>query len=317
MTSWKNVVLIPCKDEELAVAQVVSAVKKISPQSRVVVIDNGSTDRTAFVAEKAGAEVLRYAAPGKGRALCHALERISADSYTFVDGDGTYDLSRLPEMIQAVRDGAAMATGVRRTEARKAFPRFHRFGNFLFTQLISLLFRKKVQDVLSGLRVLSHDFVSYSPLTVHGFEVEAYYTLESLVRDLPYEEFEIGYGVRPPGSASKLRSFRDGFKILWCIFDLFRMYRPLAFFGFFSTACFALSLLSGWQPISEFLQEGYVYAVPRAVLAAALMNLSFVLSGLGLILSSQMRFHLRNLEIHRFQKQRRLEVQKEGMRRVS
>ncbi len=299
MPSWLNAVIIPCRNEATSIESVIANVRRVSPDSLIVVVDNGSTDATAQLAKNAGAVLLSCAQAGKGRAIKFALDRIQADSYTLIDGDGTYDVSRLPEMIKAIQNGASMSVGVRRARSKKSYPRFHHFGNWLFSTLLSLLFGKKANDVLSGLRVLSHEFALYSPLMVKGFEVEAFYTLEASIRDVEVKEFEIDYYERGEGSHSKLRSFSDGFRILRCILGLFRTYRPMPFFLILSVICFSLGILSGLRPIMEYMNEGYVYAVPRAVLAAALVNLSFITLGFGLTLSSQMTYHLKNLEVKR------------------
>lgn len=297
--SWSNVVLIPCRNEEASIQDVIEHIRLCDPTSRIVVIDNASSDQTGKKAAQMGVDVLYCEEPGKGRALKMALDMIEADSYTFIDGDGTYEASLLPQMIQAVRSGAGMAVGVRKANSKKAFPRYHRLGNWIFSQLLSVLFARPVQDVLTGFRVLSRDFVLFSPLTVKGFEVEAFYTLEAVVRDLKIREFPIGYYERAPGGKSKLNSFRDGFRILLCIFDLFRTYRPLPFFSILAMCFFVMGLCSGYQPILEFAKEGYVYAVPRAVLAAALMNLSFICLGFGFLLSNHIRCHFQSLQVQR------------------
>lgn len=297
--SWINAVLIPCRNEAPSIEKVISEVKRVDPSSRIIVIDNGSVDRTAELAMKAGAEVLFCSEPGKGRALRMAFEHVVADSYTFIDGDGTYDPSSLKLMVEAVQKGSSMAVGVRMARSRKSFPRFHRFGNWIFTRLLSTLFGRELRDVLSGFRVISQDFALYSPLMVKGFEVEAFYSLEASVRDLSIKEFEVDYYERVQGSHSKLHSFRDGLRILFCILNLFRFYKPLPFFMGCSLLCFVLSGVSGVQPIMEYFHEGYVYAVPRAVLAAALMNLSFLCLGFGLILSNQLKHHFKTLEVQR------------------
>ena len=300
--SWLNVVIIPCHNEEATIQRVIGDVRQASPDSEIVVVDNASMDRTAELAKALKVSVISCEEKGKGRAIRAALRRLDADSYTIVDGDSTYDLSRLPEMIRAVQQGTFMSVGVRRAVEANAFPTFHRFGNRLFTLLLSGLFGRPMKDVLSGLRVFHSEFVQFSPLSVDGFEVEAFYSLEAAVRRVEVREFDISYYQRPEGSSSKLRSFRDGFKILACIFNLFRVYRPLPFFSFFSVLCFLFGLASGYQPVLEYFQEGYVYAVPRAVLAASFVNLSFLLLGVGMMLASQMQYHLKQIEIMQSQK---------------
>jgi len=306
--SWKNVVVIPCHNEEVSIREVIADVRRHSPTSDILVVDNASTDQTAERARSVGARVVHCPFKGKGRALKFGFSKVQADSYTIVDGDSTYDLSRLEEMIQAVKNGTSMCVGERKSQEDKAYPPFHRFGNWLFTLLLSVLFGREMKDVLSGLRVFSREFVEGSPIQVKGFEVEAFYSLEAAIRDLDVKEFSIKYFARPEGGQSKLRSFRDGFKILFCVLGMFRLYRPLHFYGMFSGICFFLGTLSGFQPILEFVQDGYVYAVPRAILAASLMNLCLMFFGIGAMLDAQMKLHLRQLESRLFQNRKSMEA---------
>lgn len=220
--------IIPCLNEEATITQVILEIQKNSPESRIVVVDNGSSDSTLAVAKKMGVETLLCRERGKARAVKMAIDHCSSDSYTLVDGDQTYDLLNLPEMIRLVQEGCAMTVGKRHLSGKNGeFPRFHAFGNFFFSTLITMLFGKKITDALSGLRVLSSDFVHSTPLTVQGFELEAFYTLQAVIRKLKVQEVPIVYRARPEGGSSKLRTFHDGFRILVCILKSFKNRRSL------------------------------------------------------------------------------------------
>lgn len=304
-TKWKNTIIIPCLNEEESIRRVVEEVRLHSPESHIVVVDNGSTDSTREIALGLGVEVMLCRQPGKGRAVQYALSRIHSNSFTLVDGDGTYDLSRLKEFILSIQNGEDMVVGQRLTySASGSFPRYHVFGNRFFSQLVSWLFGVNTTDILSGFRVMSEEFVRSCPLTVEGFEMEAFYTLEAAVKGFSVKEIPILYRARRQGSESKLRTFRDGFKILACILNLFRTYKPMPVALTLTVLTFALSLWSGSLPVFEFLQYSYVYAVPRAVLAAALMILSFSTFSVGLILSIQIRNQLQLVSINRQKFQR-------------
>jgi len=223
MSSWLNTVIIPCLNEEMTIVQVIEEIRKNSPESRIVVVDNGSEDQTQKVAKAVGAEVLFCPERGKAKAVRLALHQFPSDSYTIVDGDQTYDLSHLQEMVQRIQLGAHMVVGKRNLNTGNgAFPRFHAFGNFFFSSLITLLFGTRITDALSGLRVMSSEFVQNAPLTVEGFEMEAFYTLQAVVRKYSVYEVDITYRIRPKGSSSKLRTFHDGFHILVCILKAFK-----------------------------------------------------------------------------------------------
>lgn len=283
--------LIPCYNEELTIRGVVHDCQRYFPTANIYVFDNNSTDLTADLAKAAGAEVIRSPQQGKGAVVRHAFSILNEDIVVVLDGDGTYPVFCAREMIQAVgEENYDMVVCTRKAAANSdAFPRFHQIGNRAFSRFVSLILGEKVSDVFSGYRAFSKEFYQNLVLDADGFEIESELTLKSFAHGFSVKETSGPYGVRPPGSHSKLKTFKDGFQILSFIVSLMREGRPLAFFGFASLASFLFSLASGWAPVQDYIEFHYVYTVPRAILAASLMVLSMMLFGIGLILDSQVR----------------------------
>ncbi|RKZ11632.1 glycosyl transferase [bacterium] len=292
-------VLLPCFNEEVTVATVVTDFRAALPSATVYVFDNNSTDRTAALAEEAGAVVVPSPRQGKGHVIAHMFRSVDADIYIMADGDDTYPADRAVELIEALESsGADMVVGARLTSFEKgSFRLLHGIGNRVISGLISLLFATKVSDVLSGYRVFSRDFVQRLYLRSPGFEIETEMTLQAIVKDAVIREVPIHYGKRPEGSRSKLNTFSDGWQVLRSIFLIFKDYQPLAFFTVASALCFVLGLVAGWYPIADYVQTRYVSHVPLALLAAALEILAVLFLGIGLILNAITKFHIENQEV--------------------
>lgn len=281
-------ILIPCYNEELTVGQVISKFKTILPDVKIYVFDNNSTDGTSEIAKKCGAEVIKEKRQGKGFVVQSMFKKIDADIYIMVDGDDTYDVSDIKEMIAAIEnDEADMVVGNRlKTYASKSFRMFHTFGNKLVRFLINKLFKVSLQDIMSGYRVMSRDFVKNINITSAGFEVETEMTIKAVKYGYVIKEFDIIYGERPPGSHSKLNTIKDGLLVLKTIFIIFRDFKPLLFFTLMAGILLLISLLSGSVVILEFLETRYITHVPLAILASGAMILAIILSVTGIMLDS-------------------------------
>ena len=224
-------VLIPCYNEEKTVASVVASARKSLPQADIYVYDNNSTDNTAELARQAGAIVRHVFQRGKGSVVRRMFSDIDADVYLMTDGDMTYDLASAPKLIDVLIKGQNdMVVGVRKEQEENAYPMFHRFGNFFFTMLVRILFGIEQTDMLSGLRVFSKRFVKTFTARSNGFEIETELNIFTVMNRLPYAEVETKYFARPEGSFRKLSTVKDGFKVLFMIFRLFKEERPLLFF---------------------------------------------------------------------------------------
>ena len=292
-------VVVPCYNEALTVAKVVTDFRRELPEATVYVFDNNSTDGTGELAREAGAVVIRSPRQGKGHVIRHMSEALDADYYVLVDGDDTYPAEAARPMIEkTLAEGLDMLVAARLEQARHgAFRRFHRFGNQLISGLIALLFHAPITDVLSGYRVLSRKSVALMSLRGGGFEVETEMTLQALAKDLAMGEVAFPYRERPEGSHSKLSTWSDGFLILRAIILLFKDYKPLLFFTGVAVVAAVLSLISGSAPIIEFIRTGLVLHIPRAILASALAIIAMISLTVGLILDTVSKFHAEEVEL--------------------
>jgi glycosyltransferase involved in cell wall biosynthesis len=294
-------VLVPCFNEEMTVAKVVSDFKAALPGSRIYVFDNRSTDRTAEIARSSGAIVIPSPRPGKGHVVRHMVTQVHSPMYVMVDGDDTYPAARAPALIEEFHTSSSdMVVGARVGDSEAgSFRRFHRFGNRLVARLISLLFRTKVTDVMSGYRVFSYEFAKSVPLLSGGFEIETEMTLHALAKGYVIREVPVRYGKRTQGSESKLHTLSDGYRVLRTIFQIFKDYKPLVFFTLLALLLAILSLVAGWGPIADYLSTGKVARFPSAILAAALGILSAMSLAVGIILDTLAKFHQENFELFR------------------
>ncbi|MGI3776650.1 MAG: glycosyltransferase [Janthinobacterium lividum] len=283
-------VLIPCRDEAIAIADVVRAFARHLPDAALYVYDNNSTDGTAEAAAAAGAIVRREPRPGKGSVVRRMFADIEADIYVLVDGDGTYDAGAAPAMLRLlVEDGLDMVNATRVDEAVGAYRPGHRLGNAVLTGIVARLFGREITDMLSGYRVFSRRFVKSFPALATGFETETELTVHALSLRMPVGEHPSAYRERPPGSASKLRTYSDGVRILRTIVILVKEERPLAFFAAAGAALLALAVLLAVPVIATYLRTGLVPRLPTAVLSTGLALLSSLALACGLILDSVAR----------------------------
>jgi glycosyltransferase involved in cell wall biosynthesis len=283
-------VLVPCHNEAVTVEKVVRDFQRALPSATILVYDNASTDATAELARRAGAVVRHEPLKGKGNVVRRMFADVDADVYVLVDGDDTYDAGAAPGMIERLRaDGLDMVNGARVGGGEATYRPGHRFGNRLLTGSVALLFGNRISDLLSGYRVFSHRFVKSFPAMSAGFEIETELSIHALQLRMPLAEIPTTYGARPEGSASKLNTFGDGFRILRTILFLVRVERPLEFFGLISVLFATGSLVAGIPIILEFLETHLVPRFPTAILAAALMILSFLSLTCGLILDTVSR----------------------------
>lgn len=285
--SPKIAVLIPCYNEELAIPQVVRDFRTVLPQAKIYVYDNNSKDRTKEVAAREGAIVKTEPLQGKGNVVRRMFADIEADIYVLVDGDDTYDAASAPAMIRTLLESELdMVNGRRISEIQAAYRPGHRFGNVLLTTLVAAIFGRRFTDMLSGYRVFSRRFVKSFPALAAGFEIETELTVHALELRMPTTEVDTPYKDRPVGSVSKLRTYRDGWRILMTILLLVKEERPLHFFAaiFFLLTLFSLAIA---VPLFiTYIDTGLVPRFPTAVLATGSMLLAFLSLACGLILDT-------------------------------
>jgi len=278
-------VLVPCFNEEAAIAKVVSDFKAALPGATVYVYDNNSTDKTSEVAAAAGAEVRRELRKGKGNVVRRMFQDIEADVYVMVDGDDTYDVAVAPKLIdRLVTDNLDMVVGQRIETHEAAYRAGHRLGNRVLTGLVAWLFGAQIEDMLSGYRVFSRRFVKSFPSSSREFEIETELTVHAMQMRMPVAELETNYKERPPGSTSKLRTFRDGWRILMSITNLMRNERPLLFFSLLALVFWLAAVILGLPVFLEYLDTGLVRRFPTAILCMGLVTVGVVGVATGLIL---------------------------------
>ena len=283
-------VLVPCLNEAAAIAKVVADFRSALPEAKVFVYDNGSLDGTPEIARAAGAIVRIEPMRGKGNVVRRMFADIEADVFVLVDGDDTYDAGRASTLISVLLERSLdMVNATRRSEATGAYRRGHRVGNRLLTGLTAAFFGERLSDLLSGYRVFSRRFVKSFPALASGFEIETELSVHALQLRMPIAEVATEYRERPRGSASKLSTYRDGFRILRTILYLVKEEKPLAFFSTAGAIAAIISIALGIPLIFEFMRTHLVPRLPTALLATAIAILAFLSFGCGLILDSVSR----------------------------
>jgi glycosyltransferase involved in cell wall biosynthesis len=286
----RTAVLVPCYNEEVAIATVIAAFRAALPDAAIYVYDNNSRDRTVEVARQAGAIVRTEPLQGKGNVVRRMFADIEADVYVLVDGDATYDAGMAPAMIQRLCDESLdMVNGARVTDIEKAYPPGHRFGNWMLTSIVSLIFGNRFKDMLSGYRVFSRRYVKSFPALAAGFETETELTVHALELRMPTAEVNTPYKDRPEGSVSKLSTFKDGFRVLWTILVLVKEERPMQFFSLIAGFLVAISILLIGPILAEYVETGLVPRLPTAVLSMGMMIVAFLSLTCGLILDTVTR----------------------------
>jgi glycosyltransferase involved in cell wall biosynthesis len=286
-------VLLPCYNEEAAIAQTVAGFRAALPNAAIYVYDNNSSDRTREVAAEAGAIVRTERMQGKGHVVRRMFADVEADIYVMADGDATYDASAAPVLVRKLLDEQLdMVVGARRTEVAaegEAYRPGHVLGNRIFTGLLAGLFGRSFSDIFSGYRVFSRRFAKSFPALSRGFETETEISVHALELVMPVAEVVTAYGARPEGSESKLSTYRDGWRIMKTILHLYRIERPVLFYGSFSLVLTILALVLATPLVLTYLDTGLVPRFPTAILVTGLMILAFLSFACGLILDTVVR----------------------------
>lgn len=280
-------VLIPCYNEEAAIASVVNDFRTALPQADIYVYDNNSKDRTCAIATEAGAIVRTETQQGKGSVMRRMMSEIEADVFITVDGDDTYDAASAPALVHALVDNRlAMVVGRRVHTEKEAYRRGHVLGNLMFTRSVEWLFGRTFTDILSGYRVFSRAFVQSFPTASRGFEIETELTVHALTLSLPVQEFDTPYKSRPEGSVSKLHTYRDGWKISLMILRLFRTERPQLFYTLIGLALLLFSVVLIVPVVLAFIETGLVLRIPTAILSTGIAISALLSFACGLILDT-------------------------------
>lgn len=283
-------ILLPCYNEGVSIAKVVIDFRRVLPGARIYVYDNNSTDDTSAQAALAGATVVPSRRQGKGNVVRQMFADIDADIYLMADGDGTYDASAAPQLIdKLIEDRLDMVVGTRRDVKLDAGRKGHAFGNRLFNMAYQTIFGKDFTDIFSGYRAFTRRFAKSFPAESPGFEIETEMSVHASVLRLPVAEVECEYGRREEGSESKLSSFGDGFKILRMMATLMKETRPFTFYSYVAFGILALSGFFMAPVLAEYFATGLVSKMPTWVLAMTLLLGAMMVFSAGIILDSVAR----------------------------
>ena len=296
----KIAVLIPCYNEEKTVEKVVRDARKVLPDAVIYVYNNNSSDRTAELAEKAGAVVRNEYMQGKGNVIRRMFREVDAQCYIMVDGDDTYPMEAAPEMVEKVlQHNADMVVGDRLsstyfTENKRPF---HNFGNSLVRGSINRLFHCNVRDIMTGYRAFSYEFVKTFPVLSTGFEIETEMTIHAVYNHMQIDNVIIEYRDRPEGSASKLNTYSDGVKVLRTIVRLYRDYKPMGFFTVLAALLAILAIIFIIPVITAYWETGQVRKFPTLIVCGFTMIAALQAFFSGMILSNMSLTNRREFEI--------------------
>lgn len=294
-------ILIPCYNEEVTIGKVVSDFRRELPGASIYVYDNNSSDRTAEMAQAAGAIVRREPRQGKGNVCRQMFRDINADCHLMVDGDDTYPAEQAAELCSPILNNEAdMVVGDRLsngTYAKENTRAFHGFGNNLVRFMIKLIYGYTFDDVMTGYRAFSKPFVKTFPVLSTGFQIETELSIHAVDRRWRITDVPVTYRNRPEGSESKLNTIGDGIKVILMIGTLFKNYRPMACFGIISAIFLLLGLGCGIPVITEFIHTGLVPRLPTALLAVGFVFLAGLSLATGLILDTVARNERKQWEL--------------------
>ena len=301
MEKKKIAVLIPCYNEAITIKKVVEDYKEVLPEADIYVYDNNSTDGTDKIAKKAGAIVRYEYKQGKGNVIRRMFKDIDADCYLMIDGDDTYPKENAREMCNLIlEEKADMVIGDRLsstyfTENKRPF---HNFGNKIVRFLINKLFKNNIKDIMTGYRAFSYDFVKGFPVLSKGFEIETEMTIHAVDKNFKLVEIPVTYRDRPKGSASKLNTYSDGFKVLKTIAVLFKEYKPAFFFNILSVLLILTSLVFMIPVFLEYYQTGLVPRFPSLIVGCFVLLVSILLWITGIILQVITKKHKQLYELY-------------------
>lgn len=298
----KIAVLIPCYNEEKTIKKVALSFQKELPNAQIYIYNNNSTDKTLKIANSIPNVIVRNEyKQGKGNVVRKMFQEIDADIYVMVDGDNTYPAKAVHKLIEPIINkeadmvvGDRLSNGTYKYENKR---KFHFLGNQLVKNIINILFKSKLNDIMSGYRVFNKKLVKSIPILSEGFELETELTLSCLDKRYIIKEIPINYKDRPKGSVSKLNTFKDGFKVLKTIFKIYKNYKPFRFFCLLSLFFLILGLTVGIPVIIEFIKTSYITKIPSSILATGLILMSCISFQSGLILDTIVKNNKENYEL--------------------
>ena len=289
MKDVRIAVLLPCYNESQTIAKTVADFRKALPDATVYVFDNSSTDDSAALAAAAGAVVISVPQKGKGNVVRRMFRVVDADVCVMADSDDTYPADEVDRLIRPILENEAdMVTGDRLSTSYYAENKRpgHSFGNALVCRLIRILWGCDVKDVMTGYRAFSRRFVKNCPILSGGFEIETEITLHAFDKRWRIQEVPISYRDRPSGSVSKLHTMRDGWRVMRTIFNAFRLYRPLSFFGIGGLVLLLLGAGFAFPVFMEYFRTGIVPRFPTLIFSSFLALSGLLSCSVALILDA-------------------------------
>ena len=284
-------VLLPALNEESSITKVIKDLLEYVPACNILVIDNGSTDKTSLIAKELGVDVTFEPKRGKSYAVRRGFSLVPPNITTvfLLDSDDTYDISPIVQAVKLVIDNNIdMVVGCRKSNIDKsrkpAFKKSHYYGNLAFTKLSNLLSPTGIEDVLSGWRVMSIPFVRSFTGSSNGFEIETELNGHAFLVKSAILNLDIEYRGRKNNSDSKLKTYSDGFKILRMKLKLFSDYRPKLAFTLFSIPWVLASILFIGRSVNGYLDTGLVSQFPSLIVGTASFIIAVLLIISGVIL---------------------------------
>ncbi len=297
----KIAVLIPCYNEEKTIEKVVKDFKSALPEAVIYVYNNNSKDKTAELAEAAGAVVRNEYMQGKGNVIRRMFREIDAECYIMTDGDDTYPAENAREMANLVLNkNVDMVVGDRLsstyfTENKRPF---HNFGNSLVRKSINVLFKNDIKDIMTGYRAFSYEFVKTYPVLSKGFEIETEMSIHAVDKNMFVENVVITYRDRPEGSESKLNTYSDGLKVLRTIVKLFATYKPMAFWGLIAAILAVVSIGFFVPVLVTFIQTGLVPNFPTLIVCGFTMLAAIHALFAGMTLQTMVQKNKQDFEMY-------------------
>lgn len=310
----KIAILIPCYNESKTIKKVVEDWKREIPEAIIYVYDNNSNDETAELAAEAGAVVRYETQQGKGNVIRRMFREIDAECYLMIDGDDTYPVEGGREMVRLVlEEQVDMVVGDRLSSSyfEENKRPFHNFGNTIVRNAINKLFNSNIQDIMTGYRAFSYQFVKSFAVLSRGFEIETEMSIHAVDKNMAVRNVIINYRDRPEGSESKLNTYSDGLKVLRTIVRLYKDYRPMGFFGMLSLFLFAIAIILFAPVFFSYLKTGLVLKFPTLIVSGFVVLAALQSFFSGLILSTivakgKREFELRLIQIAENLKDRQL-----------
>jgi len=211
--------LVPAYDEEATIGEVLERIAALDLDVQVIVVDDGSSDRTAAIAESHGATVIRQANAGKGAAIRAAIGAIEGEIAVIQDADMEYDPAEVPELIEPILRGVAdvvYGSRLRGGKPQRAYLFWHLVGNRFLSLLTSMLYNTTLSDMETGYKAFRADVLRSLELRESRFGIEPEITAKVCKRKLRIYELPISYYGRTSEEGKKI-TWRDGFRAIWVL----------------------------------------------------------------------------------------------------